>query len=203
MVLLCKHYLSSSELSQIPCVLAYDPDLKVPGDRPLDLQTRVPFSAKQKKEFQKTAEAISAAPWFLHDATAYMLKLLQDNADMQGDHWAPPHCDWGLGQPQAQPKKRPVEEPNTVPQDALKFAERAPAPVVVTAKKGKGKGKQDQKGPVLEHPALPDSPSNEAASDPPSLPDAHDRENEPHPNHGGGAPPGSRGTWRSASRRVW
>ena len=92
---------------------------------PESLVPRVPFSARQKKEFGKTAQIIGLPPWLLHDATGYLLKLLQDNEDGHDSSWKPPKMSWGFyGAPHVE---GPAVATSSIPSAALQFANRDPA----------------------------------------------------------------------------
>ena len=96
-ILTCRQHLSSQELSQAPLLFAGAADFAklLPGG-PSELTPRGSFSDRQKKEFQKTAEKISQPPWNMEQGCAYLLKLLQENADNSADDWQPPSMSWML-----------------------------------------------------------------------------------------------------------
>ena len=148
---------------------------------PESLVPRVPFSARQKKEFGKTAQIIGLPPWLLHDATGYLLKLLQDNEDGHDSSWKPPKMSWGFyGAPHVE---GPAVATSSIPSAALQFANRDPARVRVKMMAKKtlkapadfARGAVAETGPPLpgsgdEEPGLPDASDNMAET--PDLPDA-------------------------------
>ena len=148
---------------------------------PESLVPRVPFSARQKKEFGKTAQIIGLPPWLLHDATGYLLKLLQDNEDGHDSSWKPPKMSRGFyGAPHVE---GPAVATSSIPSAALQFANRDPARVRVKMMAKKtlkapadfARGAVAETGPPLpgsgdEEPGLPDASDNMAET--PDLPDA-------------------------------
>ena len=127
-LLRCQHYLSSTEDSQPTQVFVPHSDWAcLSGPAPEGLLPRQSFSKRQRSEFSKTARCISQPPWNMD--TSYLLKLLQDNEDNCSDDWQPAAVSWALGETsyplQAAPPK--VE----LPPDALEFASKRPAEVVV------------------------------------------------------------------------
>ena len=139
-------------------------------------------AARCKKEFGKTAQIIGLPPWLLHDATGYLLKLLQDNEDGHHDSsWKPPKMSWGFyGAPHVE---GPAVATSSIPSAALQFANRDPARVRVKMMAKKtlkapadfARGAVAETGPPLpgsgdEEPGLPDASDNMAET--PDLPDA-------------------------------
>lgn len=55
---------------------------------------RKPFSIKQAKEFLKTAELITATPWTMSRAAAYLRELVEQNGPQQQYHT--PHARTNL-----------------------------------------------------------------------------------------------------------
>ena len=147
-ILSCKHYLCSHEDSQLPQVIAphemlakFDPE----GKGPRHICGRRSFSEQQAKKFNTTALSVGQPPWNMHDASAYLLRLVTLNQEGCSDQWQPPCMTWTLqGARSSHPDPPKV---NAVSQQDLAWANRAPARVTVTAtaaksKPEKGKGKK-------------------------------------------------------------
>ena len=158
-ILTCQLYLGSDELSQKPCVLATPQHFQKLGDtQPRSLAPRVEFSEKQRAEFQKTAEKISAPPWNMDRGCSYLLKLLQDNADNQSGDWQPPPMAWSFL------PHRPAEDSAGLPatprftDETFQWAHTVPAPVAVKSQAKKSHG------PSKLLCRVPPAPGNPAAS---------------------------------------
>ena len=135
-ILCCRHYISSPEDSQPPQVMvphalmmAFDSN----GRGPSQLCGRRQFTERQCKEFTKTAEVVSQPPWNMHEASAYLLRLIQCNQDGGDDAWQAPSMSWVLRGSRADHMVAP-ERSNAISADDLKFVCRQPAPVTVSAK---------------------------------------------------------------------
>lgn len=217
-VLQFRHYVGSKEWCQDPMVLGSDHMFRSMEETPSNCAPRTRFSDRQIKEFSKTAEVISLAPWFLEAATAYLLKLIQDNIDGHSADWIGPDVGFGLRFPIAAAEAA-LPSISSVPPEALSFANRNPAPVTVNVRlRGKTKPpaavdaveeKQDEPqlpDEILEksievpdlpedEPDLPDAESEERQAVPsdPELPDEVDRAAAPKANPGAGAPESARG----------
>ena len=77
-VLLCKQFMASSSLSQMPQLLlpAMSLSLITAELAPLPKKT---LSEVQCREFRKTARVMGGEPWFLYRASAYLRMLIEDN----------------------------------------------------------------------------------------------------------------------------
>lgn len=71
-VLQFRHYVGPKEWCQDPMVLGSDHMFRSMEEAPSNCAPRTRFSDRQIKEFNKTAEVISLAPWFLEAATVYL-----------------------------------------------------------------------------------------------------------------------------------
>lgn len=207
-VLQFRHYVGSKEWCQDPMVLGSDHMFRSMEETPSNCAPRTRFSDRQIKEFNKTAEVISLAPWFLEAATAYLLKLVQDNIDGHSMDWIGPDVGFGLRFQRVPAEVLPSI--SSVPPEALMFANRNPAPVNVRirgkskplAQKDAVEGEDEPELPDAElapqdaDPELPDAESekpDETVPSDPELPDAVDRAAAPKSNPGAGAPAGARG----------
>ena len=168
-ILCCRQYVASNDYCQPPCVFAKHDMFEAVPHHPEVVAGRSAFSDRQRKEFHKTAVAISQAPWCLHEATGYLLKLLQDNADMQSDDWVPPFMEFGFEapMPNAYLATAPVD---SVVSEALHFANRDPAKVHVQQLRGKKRSQAETMASAKKEVEMPDP---ELAGDP-ELPDAAD-----------------------------
>ena len=172
-VLQFRHYVGSKEWCQDPMVLGSDHMFRSMEEMPSNCAPRTHFSDRQIKEFNKTAEVISLAPWFLEAATAYLLKLIQDNIDGHSADWIGPDVGFGLRFPIAAAEAA-LPSISSVPPEALSFANRNPAPVTVNVRlRGKTRPfavdaveeKQDETqlpDEILEQPMeVPDLPEDD------------------------------------------
>eukprot|EP00435_Cladocopium_sp_Y103_P075707 s119_g63.t1 len=90
-ILSCKHHLASGDGSQPPFVFAAATDFeRLPDPSSITVTPRAIFSDKQIKEFEKTAWKICQAPWTMHQASGYLLKLVTENKENGGDEWFAP-----------------------------------------------------------------------------------------------------------------
>ena len=135
-VMICSMYLSSEVPSQEPFVFV--PHVFFAGlpERPTALAPRNELTARQQREFQKTAEAIAAPPWNMNAGCSYLLKFLQDNKDNQSDDWQPPPMDWVTLPTRAVAQGAPAQFP-TLHESDLSFAHAEPSKVSVTAKRSR------------------------------------------------------------------
>lgn len=133
-ILKCQLYLGSEDLSQTPFVFAaHEHFNRLQASRPQSLAPRTELTQRQHKEFQKTAERLAAPPWNMSLACAYLLKLLEDNADNGSLDWKPPRMDWVFLN--ARPAKDAVLPAlPTMCEDDLQFARTKPHPVTVRDK---------------------------------------------------------------------
>lgn len=77
--------------SQAPFVFAAAADFdKLPEWHTICKSPRSQFSKKQVNEFEKTAFKISQSPWNLSMGSAYLLKLVTENQENDGQDWNPP-----------------------------------------------------------------------------------------------------------------
>jgi hypothetical protein len=165
-ILSCKHYLSSPSDSQPPqvflphdCLQVFDPS----GQGPRQLCGRRALTERQMKEFTKTAEVVSQPPWNMHDASAYLLRLMASSQDPDGTD-QPPSMHWTLRGTKEDhaPALDKTEKTDAIRDEDVAFAVRQPAQVCVVPKqkrtaaktppKKKPKRKSEDEG---DHISLP------------------------------------------------
>lgn len=145
-ILLCRQYVGSDSLCQPPVVFGTSHMFQSLMEKPTNIVPRAAFSARQLKEFEKTATTVSQSPWLLDAATAYILKLIEDNRDGHSDSWVAPDVGFGLSFAGRGPEApAPSARPDAVPAEALGFANRAPAPGKVKLRKKHGRKQTDLK----------------------------------------------------------
>lgn len=138
-ILTCRQHLASSESSQPPFVFATPSDfhhLPDGGPQSLQLPSRVQFSDRQIKEFEKTAWKISQAPWKMDEACAYLLKMCEENKDMAGEDWLPPEMSLMLTGKRG-PLSSEIEQVATLDEGTFQWNRLTPAQVTVTRLRGK------------------------------------------------------------------
>lgn len=94
-ILSTRLHLADDEESQAPFVFAAAADFdKLPEWQTIAKSPRSQFSKKQVKEFEKTAFKISQSPWNLSMGSAYLLKLVTENQENDGQDWIPPNLSF-------------------------------------------------------------------------------------------------------------
>lgn len=126
-------HLADSEDSQAPMVFAAPSDFhKLPAPANIGKSARAAFSTKQVKEFEKTALKISQAPWNLDTGSAYLLKLVTENQENEGDEWVPPDISFLMNGDRATHDDAESSEPaGRFTDETFKFLHTSPAPVTV------------------------------------------------------------------------
>lgn len=90
-ILSTRLHLADDDESQAPFVFAAAADFdKLPEWHTICKSPRSQFSKRQVKEFEKTAFKISQSPWNLSMGSAYLLKLVTENQENDGQDWNPP-----------------------------------------------------------------------------------------------------------------
>lgn len=153
-ILRCKHYMCSREDSQPPQVVvphslmeALDPERL----GPTELCGRRSFTKRQVDEFQKTAHVVSQPPWLMHNASAYLLRLVTLNQEGADESWKAPNMTWALKGRRAQ--HQVPEVANLVCEEDLQFAIRAPARVAVQPRGAAVNAPPPKRRAVMKRPA--------------------------------------------------
>lgn len=97
-IMLVKQYMSSTALSQAPCILSpasYKDRLPTPA--PTQVHPRNPLSERAVAEYMKTARAIAEHPWLLLEASGYLERWCQ--ANLAAHHGTPPPLSFFVGPP--------------------------------------------------------------------------------------------------------
>ena len=124
-IIVTKHLLSSQSFAQEPFVFCPGARFRaLPKEGPQTISGRVQFSARQQKEFMKTADVVKGAPWNLHRADQWLRGIVQANQAGFSPTWVPPTISWVVsGDPMSRPPVLPV--PQVLPH-------ATPVPVTMT-----------------------------------------------------------------------
>ena len=94
--LVTKHFLGSQSWAQEPEVFCPGARFReLPAEGPLPIPGRVKFSAKQMKEFGKTAKEVEQSPWNMRRAAAWLRDIVQKismESQTLGSHPRSPGC---------------------------------------------------------------------------------------------------------------
>ena len=181
-VLVCKHLLSSQSLSQVPTLLLPSTLLKcLDWLADIPVAPRNPLVPEGVKQFRRTANSISAAPWSLTVASEFLLDWVERN--QAGTAGTPPVLHVVLA-------PRPVQQPDSSTASWWweDFTPRAAVPVAAQKAKGlraKAKANATAKAEAKATAAAADAAHTRQAKPSP--------EPEHSPAYGGTLPSGTEG----------
>ena len=94
-ILVTKHLLASQSYAQDPEVFCPGVRLRaLPAEGPGIISGRVQLSARQHKEFIKTADVVTKSPWNMHRSGDWLKAIVATNRSGFSPDWVPPVISW-------------------------------------------------------------------------------------------------------------
>ena len=144
-ILVTKHLLSSQEYAAPPQVFCPGSRFRALYGGPAVISGRVQFSARQQKEFLKTARVLKQSPWNMSKADDWLTALVDANKNGFSPTWVAPTISWVVSDNQVGEHPMPATPPS-MPR-ALPAA--SPVPVTMEDKRRRLTGKQPRGGLVV------------------------------------------------------